>query len=146
MKKGVFTLLQWTWGLPQTLIGSMLYMANRDKRHFDFNGANVTIWDRSDGISLGKFIFLPRMEAEARKDGSIVVSRELAEHEYGHSLQSMILGPTYLLLVGLPSVLWSKLPYYQRKRKKTGRDYYSPVFEKTANSLSASAMRRKDTT
>ena len=27
-------------------------------------------------------------------------------HEYGHTIQSYILGPLYLLVIGLPSILW----------------------------------------
>ena len=136
MNKKLFNVIQWTWGLPQTLLGSAVYIANRRKKHFDFGGACATIWDREDGLSLGKFIFLPRME-ERKTDGATVVSKELAEHEYGHSLQSLILGPTYLLLIGLPSVIWCRTPYFENKRKKTGKSYYSPVFEKSANNLAA---------
>ena len=143
MKKSLFTFLQWTWGLPQTLIGSAVYIANRDKRHFNYEGACVTVWDREDGVSLGKFIFVPKM-GEDKESGSLVVSRELAEHEYGHSIQSLILGPAYLLLVGAPSLIWSRLPYFEKRRKKTGKSYYSPIFEKSANTLSASAVKRKE--
>ena len=103
----------------------------------------MTVWDREDGVSLGKFIFVPKM-GEDKESGSLVVSRELAEHEYGHSIQSLILGPAYLLLVGAPSLIWSRLPYFEKRRKKTGKSYYSPIFEKSANTLSASAARRKE--
>ena len=141
MKKGLFTALQWTWGLPQTLIGSALYMAHRKKRHFNFNGVCATVWDRDDAVSLGKFIFVPRMNAKEREDGRVEVSKEVTEHEFGHSLQSLILGPAYLLVVGAPSLIWNRLPYFQRKRVKTGKSYYAPVFEKTANKL---AQRKKN--
>ena len=77
----------------------------------------MTVWDREDGMSLGKFIFLPKMQ-EDKETGNLIVSRELAEHEYGHTIQSLILGPAYLLLVGAPSLLWSRLPYFDKKRKK----------------------------
>lgn len=33
-------------------------------------------------------------------------SEKTIKHEYGHQLQSYILGPLYLLIIGLPSGLW----------------------------------------
>ena len=136
MKKTGYTFLQWTWGFPQTLIGSAVYLANRDKRHFDFNGACATVWDKDAGISLGKFIFVPR-----RAGGN--AGRFLLEHEYGHTLQSLILGPFYLLAVGAPSLLWNRLPYFKSKRRKTGKSYYSAPFEKTANILAAHSHKHE---
>lgn len=160
MKRKLFTIAQWTWGLPQTLIGSAVYIANRKHAHFDYKGARVTVWDRDDGLSLGKFIFVPRIQnganhsaccadvlrddertihgfgnAETHKDAVITVAKEMAEHEFGHSVQSLILGPAYLLLVGAPSILWNRLPYFVKKRKRTGKSYYAPIFERTANKL-----------
>lgn len=145
--------LQWTWGLPQTLAGAGLYLKHRKDPHFDYKGACVTAWGRDSGISLGKFIFVPgkkgcrslqhkagwRPDAKnpKRKAGEDSVSSFLLDHEYGHTIQSLLLGPTYLLVVGLPSILWNRLPYFRRKRQKTGRSYYSAVFERTANELGA---------
>ena len=123
MKKSLYTLLQYTWGLPQTLLGSAVYLALRNNRHEDFDGAKVTYWDRPEGLSLGRYIFLPSR------------GRALLKHEYGHTIQSLILGPAYLPLVGLPSLLWNRLPYFKSKRKTTGRDYYSVIFESSASKL-----------
>ena len=129
MKKAGYTAVQWTWGLPQTLIGSAVFLVYRKNRHFDYKGACVTEWDRDDGLSLGKFVFIPKKEDP------------LIDHEYGHTLQSLILGPVYLLLVGAPSMLWYRHPRFIRKRKKTGASYYSPVFEKTANRLGRTDLK-----
>lgn len=139
MKKSIYTLLQWTWGLPQTLIGSALYLAHRKDKHFNLNGACATVWDKDDGLSLGKFIFLPKQEViksdEPAAEDKIVVSKDMAMHEYGHTVQSLILGPAYLLLVGLPSLVWSRHPHFKKKRMRTGLSYYAPIFEKTADRL-----------
>lgn len=149
----IYTLLQWTWGLPQTLAGAGLYIKHRKDPHFNYNGAKVTAWDKDAGVSLGKFIFVPRQSgekdsekraekrSEKRSEKSAgkkpSVSQFLLDHEYGHTIQSLILGPAYLLLVGAPSLAWNRLPYFARKRKKTGKSYYSAVFERTANALGA---------
>ena len=139
MKKGLYTAIQWTWGLPQTLIGSALYLAHRKNKHFNLNGACATVWDREEGVSLGKFIFVPKQDTIKSEDPSeedkIIVSKDLALHEYGHTVQSLILGPAYLLVVGLPSIIWSRHPHFIKKRARTGMSYYAPVFERTANKL-----------
>jgi len=136
LKKHAYTAAQWTWGLPQTLIGAALYAAHHKDDHFDYRGAKATAWDKDTGISLGKFIFVPR-----KAGGS--ADSFLLEHEYGHTLQSLILGPFYLLAVGAPSMLWNRLPYFKSKRKRSGKSYYSAPFEKTANILAAHAHRHK---
>ena len=140
LKKHAYTAAQWTWGLPQTLAGAALYFAHRKDDHFDYRGAHATAWDKDAGISLGKFIFVPKEKAS----GAPPADKFLLEHEYGHTLQSLILGPFYLLLIGAPSMLWNRLPYYKRKRKKTGRSYYSAPFEKTANMLAKKTHKKNN--
>ena len=153
LKRHGYTALQWTWGLPQTLAGSLLYLAHRKDAHFDYNGARATVWDKDAGVSLGKFIFVPKKSRgampghHARAAGDINRPEDLADsflldHEYGHTLQSLILGPFYLLFVGAPSLLWNRLPHFRRKRKRTGKSYYSAPFESSANRLASKAMHR----
>ena len=136
LKKHAYTAAQWTWGLPQTLIGAALYAAHRKDDHFDYRGAKATAWNRDAGISLGKFIFVPRRAGDNAE-------KFLLEHEYGHTIQSLILGPFYLLVVGAPSMLWNRLPYFKSKRRRTGKSYYSAPFEKTANALAALSNKEK---
>ena len=38
-------------------------------------------------------------------------------HEYGHCIQSLVLGPM-MLLAGVVSVCWGDLPYFARRRKE----------------------------
>ena len=66
LKRGVYTAAQWTWGLPQTLAGALLRIAHRGDKHFDYNGAHATVWDKDSGVSLGKFIFVPRKRGAYR--------------------------------------------------------------------------------
>ncbi len=79
-------------------------------------------------MSLGMFIFVPgglRSEREA----------ELLSHEYGHTFQSALLGPLYLLAVGLPSFLWANLPLCRQKRIVLGIPYESRYPENWAEAL-----------
>ena len=144
LKKHAYTAGQWTWGLPQTLIGSALYLAHRKDEHFDYNGARATVWDKDAGVSLGKFIFVPRKKSsgKAAEKAEDLADASLLDHEYGHTLQSLILGPFYLIFVGAPSLLWNRLPFFARKRKRTGKSYYSAPFESTANRLASKANHR----
>lgn len=75
-------------------------------------------------MSLGLFIFVPANASE-----------RFLSHEYGHCLQSLILGPLYLLAVGLPSLLWAGLPIFRNLREKRSRSYYSFYTERWADAL-----------
>ena len=143
MNNKVYNLLQWTWGLPQNLLGAGLAFKHNKDPHFSYKGAIVTEWERRDGISLGKYIFVPAHGQTYSPAHGQAHSEFLLEHEYGHSLQSLILGPLYLLLVGLPSMAWNRLPYFERRRKITGKSYYSVIFERTASSLGAKSASSK---
>ncbi|MBO4211902.1 MAG: hypothetical protein J5878_04520 [Oscillospiraceae bacterium] len=130
MKRLLYLLCQWSWGLPQTLVGALFYFYYRQKgcRRFRYQGAFVVIWTKEAGsMSLGCFLFLhPDWTAK---------DRALLEHEYGHTIQSLICGPLYLLAVGLPSLLWAGLPVFQRHRRTRGISYYAVYPEKQASSL-----------
>ena len=142
LKRHAYTAAQWTWGLPQTLVGAALYAVHRKDDHFDYRGAKATAWDKDTGVSLGKFIFVPRKNAKAGLNPKAnSADRFLLDHEYGHTIQSLILGPFYLLAVGAPSIVWNRLPYFKAKRRKTGLSYYSAPFEKTANTLAALSFK-----
>ena len=101
----LFHFLQWTWGLPQNLVGLLVLLFLRGER-YRYHGALVTVYRKlrfaknRSGFSLGSFIFMPETWSAHDKKHIVV-------HEYGHTVQSMILGPLYLPLVGLPSVIWS---------------------------------------
>lgn len=68
-------------------------------------------------------------------------ARMLLVHEYGHTVQSLLLGPLYLIAVGLPSLLWSYLPGAARKRKEGGASYFSVYPENWANRLGERVAR-----
>jgi hypothetical protein len=127
LKKHAYTAAQWTWGLPQTLLGAALYAVHRKDEHFDYHGAKATAWDKDTGISLGKFIFVPR-----KAGGS--ADSFLLEHEYGHTLQSLILGPFYLFVIGIPSIVWASI-YPSKRFPYTKNGYYAFYTEKWADKL-----------
>ena len=118
-------LVQLTWGLPQTLIGAALFVGLRGwRRYRRFRTALVVPWHVDAGLSLGSFVFVPTR-----------CPRSLTVHEYGHTIQSLMLGPLYLLVIGLPSLLWAGLPYFERYRARRDYSYYRLFTERWANLL-----------
>lgn len=128
MKRFLFVLLQCTWGLPQTLAGLVVYLLCRDCPRGRYHGAFSTRWHRAQSLSLGQFIFVT--DALPSEHPAI---RQLFAHEYGHCLQSLLLGPLYLPLIALPSALWCNLRWCENYRKKHKVSYYSFFVERWAN-------------
>jgi len=121
------------WGFPQTVLGAAVLLRYAGRPHFRFHGAVVTTWESRKALSLGPFIFIggssDHLETRASVDERLLV------HEYGHTVQSLALGPLYLLVVGLPSVIWLNLPFLSRMRKRRGLSYYAFYTERSANAL-----------
>ena len=121
----LYILIQCTWGILQTLLGLLLFLILFRQEHRFYKGSVVTYWPRGGGVSLGMFVFLGHGSRETR----------LLVHEYGHTIQSLILGPLYLLVIGLPSFTWAGLPCFQRLRRQKRISYYSFYPEKWADRL-----------
>ena len=136
MKRPLFLLLQCTWGVLQTAAGAAVFLRFRNCPRFRFHGALVTVYPLYSSLSLGPFIFLtdkpPRDRSGQIPDPE--VPQRLLVHEYGHTVQSLLLGPLYLPVVGLPSALWNHLPSCRRLRRRNV-SYFSFVTERTANYL-----------
>lgn len=142
MKRFLFTLIQFTWGLPQTLLGAAMYLLTIGQPRFTFRGSLCTVWKAKSSVSLGLFIFVdkyprnPRLAAgtynPARTKGA---DPRLVVHEYGHCIQSLILGPFYLLLIGIPSFIWAMLPTLRKRRIRSKKSYYDFYTESSANYL-----------
>lgn len=88
MKKFLF----WIWQLPQNIAGfiiSRFAIKSRSKNIYFLRLFRA-------GVSLGDYIIL---------DPIHLGDFEVYQHERGHQAQSRILGPFYLLIVGLPSII-----------------------------------------
>ena len=71
------------------------------------------------------------------------IFRRILVHEYGHTRQSLLLGPFYLPLIGLPSLIWNRLPYFRRQRKAHKKAYYAFFPERWANELGERYLREE---
>ena len=110
------------WGLPQNLVGGIIYLvcACKKREHEIYRGRVMTLWGLGSGLSLGYFTFVSTYAGDNTKN-----------HEFGHTLQSMLLGPLYLLVIGLPSLIWAAC--FEEYRRKNGISYYSLYTEKWAD-------------
>jgi hypothetical protein len=125
MNVNVARLLHVTWGMPQALAGAAVFLAcGPGLRRYRFRSAVVTEWKLRRGLSLGPFIFVPRK-----------CPRRLVVHEYGHSIQALMLGPLYLPIIVLPSLTWAGLPALERRRTRRHTSYYAFYTERWANAL-----------
>ena len=126
MLVGLSRIWQLLWGLPQNIVGATMYACLYPRRrHYVFRSAFVTEWALGSGLTLGMFIFVPRN-----------CPRSLLAHEYGHTMQSLILGPLYLLAIVVPSMIWAGTPSLKRYRSSHGYSYYRFYCERWANLLS----------
>lgn len=119
----IYYFLQWTWGLLQNIAGLMIWLflraAGKGHRRFRFLGSPVTEISGGYGsMGVGMFIFFGHSGAEN--------GREILIHEYGHTWQSAILGPLFIPIVGLPSLIWAAMPL--KKRKMKYMDFYTEAW------------------
>lgn len=137
MKKIIYCIAQCTWGILQTMLGFVVFLMHYKNNHFCYHGAIITVWEPKTSVSLGLFVFVTSEPYFAKKyEGEISteeLSNRLLVHEYGHTIQSLILGPLYLIVIGIPSTLWGFLG--GKKRRDEQVPYGAFFTEKWANQL-----------
>ena len=118
--------IKWLWQFPQNMLalcieGVLCQAAHREGKA-DGNTIIVNIVLPS-AMSLGDYLFVSPMS-----------SQKSIQHECGHSKQSDILGPLYLIVIGVPSLLHNIL---YRLCSKIGIkwNYYNFYSESWANKL-----------
>lgn len=132
--KWLISFLLWLWQFPQNLCGIIYRSISKDNRICVIEnndsrsvGAKVYLQKTKGGVSLGKYIFINQDYI----DKEIVI-----KHECGHVKQSKILGPLYLLVIGIPSILHVWLNNYIGCCWKNGKyNYYHFYTEKWANKI-----------
>ncbi len=118
----LYVLVHLTWGLGQTIIGFFFFLIHIARPHRIYRCAIETCWKNPyAGLSLGLFIFIPDSKQEEYKSGARV-------HEYGHTIQSLIMGPLYAI-VGVISMGWGSIIYpFLKSREKTKNVRYTKCF------------------
>lgn len=117
IRAALFYLIQWTWGILQNLAGLVLLLLMGRQQRLRYHGAVATLFENTrlmstrGAVSLGMFIFIPKVWSGEQRRSTLV-------HEYGHTVQSMILGPLYLIAVGIPSIVWANLWAHGCKKQR----------------------------
>lgn len=137
----IYALLQLSWGCVQNALGIaawLLAMVLNPKREVSFyHGAVLTRWRFSFSMGLGMFIFYGHAGTEE--------AAQVLVHEWGHTIQSIILGPLFMLVIALPSTIWAFVPIFGKWRKE-GRYKYTDFFcEKWANKLGEKLLKEPAT-
>lgn len=103
------------WELPQNILGGILSLSR--KRGSEVSSyRDATLVTRKGrlpynwGISLGRFINVGGSRDDIRVPSMLA-------HEFGHTLQSRILGPLYIIVVGFPSLIGCRLPLHDHRRE-----------------------------
>lgn len=114
------------WQLPQWIIG-MVYLFLHEGRlvnGFTFNKVRYYVLEGQKGsITFCKdYVFLSTFAQ--RSDYTI-------KHEYGHTKQSDYLGWLYLIIIGLPSIIWA----FVHSMFLQGKRYYDFPTERWADKL-----------
>ena len=118
--------IKWLWQFPQNMLalcieGILCKAAYREGKA-DGNTIIVNIVLPS-AMSLGDYLFVSPMS-----------SQKSIQHECGHSKQSDILGPLYLIVIGIPSLLHN-MAHYLCSKIGIKWNYYSFYTESWANKL-----------
>lgn len=124
-------ILLYIWQLPQNIVGLITWAIMKDNESFseDYKGEELLFSKRMrGGISLGKYIILMRYYHTNNLETNNTVN-----HEYGHSRQSLYLGPLYLIIIGIPSIIWAGL--YGNVIPYTDNGYYKFYTESWADKL-----------
>lgn len=113
------------WELPQNLVGAivkLVYIKHGSRKVQTYKQGECIIqnWGMTSGVSLGIWQFTSKY-----------ADKNCASHEIGHAVQSLYLGIFYLLVIGLPSILWAGIIW-----PRVGGSYYKFFTESWANKLS----------
>lgn len=124
------TIILTLWQLPQCLVGAIIWLVCRIKKRTSkvYNGRFLTEWGLHSGLSLGYFIFVHE-----------TAGNNTRLHEYGHTKQSQYLGWFYLLVIGLPSIIWAGC--FRKYRQRNGVSYYAFYTEKWSDRLGGVVRR-----
>ena len=122
MNKFLWILL-WIWQLPQNIAGIIMgfilskrAVYQRVSNPWDLKGySRVHITLMNGGMTLGEYIYV------SNKFNDLVGT---VKHETGHVRQSRILGPLYLLVIGIPSIIHAK--FHKRLSNKRKPCSYWP--------------------
>lgn len=134
--KVIKEVILWIWQILQN-IGGLIVIAimGYEKVLTAPNGNKVYFSKKmSGGISLGKYSIISDYYIRKCKNDEEILDLDVTKHEaLGHGKQSRWLGPLYLPIVGLQSIIWAGL--YGAVIPYTKNGYYKFWTERWADKL-----------
>lgn len=130
----VLSVLAMIWQLPQVLIGVLIALFGicfcKDREFIPYETEKIGVFELRMNMtdkfrfcfSVGPFVVTPYKCMD-----------ETIRHETGHSIQSLYLGPLYLVAVAIPSMI---VMAYKKVFKKDAEWYHSKYPESWADKLS----------
>ena len=127
------------WEAPQKALAHIIKKITKaeilDPTEMNGEIVHFYFWNHNRGLSLSNHIFLPKKHFN-KPIHEVITSKwhcNYISHEYGHTIQSHKLGPLYLLVIALPSMIWAGC--FENYRIKHNIDYYSFYTEVSADKL-----------
>lgn len=134
---------RWLWQFPQNICGVIWKLVIREKvlnkvehAFAPYNYNRIYLTSIKGGVTLGDYIFI---------ESYLMIDIYVLAHEYGHYRQSLILGPLYLIVIGVPSLLHN-IAHYIGNRIGIRWDYYSFYTESWADKLAGITRKSIDKT
>ncbi len=124
-------LSDWVWQLPQNLLGMLWKNIKKNSIITEISnddiesvGAKAYLIKAGGAVTLGKYVFI----SQTYRDQGMAI-----KHECGHVKQSKMLGPLYLIVIGVPSILHAWLNDYIGCDEESGYSHF--YTEKWADKL-----------
>lgn len=117
---------KWIWQFPQNMLALCIesILCESAYREGKVRGNTIIVSELFPyTLSLGDYLFINKMSPQLS-----------IQHEYGHSKQSTILGPMYLVIIGIPSIIYN-IVYCLCTKIGVKWNYYSFYTEYWANKL-----------
>ena len=119
-------IIKYIWQFPQMLAAWIWYLVRKKSILYNSVGNFYTVYVGANrgGVTLGDKIFISKCYHGEYLNMVIA-------HESGHVKQSLYLGPLYLIVIGIPSILWA----WSHKWIAPKKSYYWLYTEAWANKL-----------
>lgn len=106
----LYWIISFTWGILASVIGAcaaLVCLITKHKPHIYGYSVYFNFGENWGGFSCGPFLF-----------GSPESWTNIRQHEHGHGLQNLVLGPFWPFLVGIPSMLRYWLRTFETSSKR----------------------------
>lgn len=136
-----YWIFQLTWGIIMTILGffatifSLIFL--KGKTHKNGYGFITEVKGNWGGVSLGAFALCGSYSQIDGPCYDLDWYEHVRRHEFGHSIQNIILGPIFLFVVAIPSII----RYWLYNYGKLKSDYDSIWFERTATEWGTKSIK-----